>query len=135
MVASLIECQFAEHRIPIDRRAIDAAIGKVLGSSRVGFILVARRRDLAAGVAYVAFTWSLEHGGRSAWLEELYVIPEMRGQGVGGALLEAALARAREEGCAAVDLEVDRDHACAEHLYRRAGFAPLPRTRWVKKHG
>ena len=71
----------------------------------------------------------------AAWLEELYVVPEDRGQGVGEALLQAALDGVQARGCAAVDLEVDEAHQRAEHLYHRNGFVRLPRTRWVRKVG
>jgi len=83
--------------------------------------------------ADVAFTWTLEHGGKSAWLDELYVVPEYRGKGIGAALLRAALEAAQRSGCAAVDLEVDEARARAENLYVQAGFRPLGRSRWVKK--
>jgi GNAT superfamily N-acetyltransferase len=83
--------------------------------------------------ADVAFTWTLEHCGKSAWLDELYVVPEYRGKGIGAALLRAALEAAQRSGCAAVDLEVDEAHARAENLYVQAGFRPLGRSRWVKK--
>ena len=85
------------------------------------------------GVAYVSFTWTLEHGGRTAWLEELYVVPELRGGGIGGALLDAALDLARARSCRAMDLEVESDHARAANLYVRAGFRAHTRTRYVKK--
>jgi GNAT superfamily N-acetyltransferase len=67
-------------------------------------------------------------------LDELYVLPEYRGGGVGRSLLEQAIIAAREMGCAALDLdlEVDQDHARAERLYARAGFQSLARSRWVK---
>jgi len=84
-------------------------------------------------VAYLNFQWSLEHGGLSAWLEELFVVPEHRGSGLGRQLLQAACAHAGERGCAAVDLEVEEAHPRAARLYQRAGFAPHRRARWVKR--
>jgi ribosomal protein S18 acetylase RimI-like enzyme len=100
----------------------------MLADPRRGFILV----DGAAGVAWVSFTWSLEHGGLTAWLEELYIVPERRDSGLGTALLRAAEERARAAGCEAVDLEVDAEHTRAARLYQREGYRPLPRARWVK---
>jgi ribosomal protein S18 acetylase RimI-like enzyme len=76
--------------------------------------------------------WTLERGGRTAWLDELYVIPERRGRGIGTALLRAAIDSAQAAGALAVDLEIDADHQRAAALYRRAGFTPLPRTRWAR---
>ncbi len=51
------------------------------------------------------------------------VVPNARGRGVGSALLEALLARARAAGYAAISLSVDRRNAGAIELYERHGFA------------
>ena len=49
------------------------------------------------------------------------VVPEERGQGIGGALLDALLALAREQGFRALSLAVDRQNP-ARRLYERKGF-------------
>jgi GNAT superfamily N-acetyltransferase len=134
-ILDLIVRQFDEHAINAPHEALRQAIDAVLSDADLGFILLARRDGVAIGVAYVAFICSLEHCGRSAWLEELYVLPAERGRGIGEMLLQAALAGTRERGCAAVDLEVERSQQRAENLYRRAGFEPMTRARWVRRHG
>lgn len=131
-VVALLGRQLAEHRIETSRSAIAAAVEGMMQDGRRGFLLVAKERDLLLGVAYVSFTWTLEHGGKSAWLEELYVLPEHRGAGVGKRLLGSVLDVARASGCAAVDLEVDAEHSRAEALYVREAFRRLPRARWVR---
>lgn len=83
------------------------------------------------GVAILATTWTVEHGGLVAWLDELYVVPERRGLGIGQSLLSHAVAEAKALGCLAVELEVDEAHARAENLYARNGFGRLPRRRWA----
>jgi ribosomal protein S18 acetylase RimI-like enzyme len=50
------------------------------------------------------------------------VVPSARGKGVGSALLDALLARAREEGYTRISLSVDRANAHAIALYQRHGF-------------
>ncbi|HET7368446.1 MAG TPA: GNAT family N-acetyltransferase [Gaiella sp.] len=50
------------------------------------------------------------------------VVPNARGKGVGSALLEALLERARTEGHDAISLSVDRNNAGAIELYERYGF-------------
>jgi GNAT superfamily N-acetyltransferase len=132
-VLRLIDLQFDEHAIAAGGKRLRAAVTAVLSAADLGFFLLARERGRAVGVAYVSFVWALEHSGRAAWLEELYVVPERRGHGIGNQLLEAALKVARERGCAAVDLEVEQSHGRAENLYRRAGFAALARARWVRR--
>ena len=135
IVLDLLLEQFEEHGIAAGGAPLAEAVAAVLADERLGFFEIARDRNGVVGIAYVSFTWALEHCGKSAWLEELYVVPAARGRGIGRALLETALARAAACGAAAADLEVDRAHARAENLYRRTGFHPLPRARWVRRLG
>lgn len=132
-VFDLIVLQFEEHEIDAPHEPLRQAIASVLSNSDLGFFLLARRNDRTIGVAYVSFIWALEHCGQAAWLEELYVIPSERGRGFGDQLLHAALSKTHAHGCAAVDLEVEHSQQRAENLYRRAGFEPLTRTRWVRR--
>jgi ribosomal protein S18 acetylase RimI-like enzyme len=57
----------------------------------------------------------------------LGVVPEARGHGIGGALLAAAVAAAREEGYPALGLSVSERNAGARRLYARAGFSVVRR--------
>jgi GNAT superfamily N-acetyltransferase len=131
-IRHLLLNQFDEHGISVAAESLAHALGELLSDPSKGLCLVVRESGQIVGLAAISLAWTLEHGGKSAWLDELYVLPECRGRGVGRALLGQAVAAARELGCAAMDLEVDRDHSRAERLYRRAGFQPLPRSRWVK---
>jgi ribosomal protein S18 acetylase RimI-like enzyme len=130
-VIRLLAEQLAEHRIETGGEAIVAAVDGIMVDDRRGFLLVAKEAGTAVAVAYVSFIWTLEHGGKSCWLEELYVLPKRRGCGIGSKLLASVLERARSGGCAAVDLEVDSEHERAANLYSRYGFRPLSRGRWV----
>jgi GNAT superfamily N-acetyltransferase len=129
---ALLGAQFREHTIVIGLSALREAVRGLVSREERGAVLVASD-PTPIGVAALAYTWTLEHGGLVAWLDELYVLPEHRGRGVGRALLLRALDVANENGCRAVDLEVDADHARAEHLYEREGFTALSRRRWAKK--
>lgn len=132
-IATLLTRQLAEHDLPADPSRVAEAVAGILADERTGFLLLARADAGVVGVSYVAMIWSLEHGGLSSWLEELYVLPEWRGRGVGAQLLRASLVAARERGCVAMDLEVTADHARAARLYAREGFAELPRSRWLRR--
>lgn len=132
-VLPLLAAQLTEHGMPQEGGTLRAAVTGLLEDPARGAMFVAREAKRIVGVASLAFTWTLEHGGRVVWLEELYVVPAMRGKGVGTALLVAALAWARESGCRAVDLEVDAEHARAESLYRRHAFEALPRRRFSRR--
>jgi GNAT superfamily N-acetyltransferase len=134
-IVDLLGRQFAEHSIELSPARLAAVVDGVFEDPSRGAFLVARREGRVIGIACLSFVWAFEHGGLSAWLDELYVLPELRGGGIGRALLHAALDHARDRGCAAVDLEVEADHARAANLYAREGFTPHRRARWVKPLG
>jgi GNAT superfamily N-acetyltransferase len=134
-VCRLLATQLAEHHVEIDDARLEAAVQGVLAEPRRGFFLAALQGGRAIAAAYVSFQWSLEQGGHSAWLEELYVEPARRCGGIGTALLEAVMRECRTAGCAAIDLEIDADHERVRSLYERCGFTAHRRSRMVKKLG
>ena len=93
---ALLGAQLREHGIPLERAALGRAIDGLIERPERGRLLLAERSGRPLGVAALSFVWTLEHGGLSAWLDELYVEPEARGGGTGTALLEAAIAAAAE---------------------------------------
>ena len=126
----LLRAQFEEHAIALSSERLEAAVAGLMETPERGALFLAREGDDPVGLAAVSYTWTLEHGGLVAWLDELYVVPARRGQGVGSALLARARELAQSVGCTAIELEVDAAHRRAENLYRRAGFEPLARSRW-----
>jgi len=130
--ATILLRQLAEHGSESVKENLVTVLKDVVSDPARGFLLFARENRHIIGVAYLAIILSAEHCGKVGWLEELYVMPEFRSKGIGAALLTAVLERARELGIVAIDLEVDAAHRRAEALYRRFGFRPLDRSRWVK---
>ncbi len=128
----LLAGQFDEHDIDTSPEVLRHAIAEILRNEGLGLFLVARDGGEVVGLAALSFAWTLEHGGKSVWLDELYVVPERRGRGIGRALLARVIDEARALGCKAIDLEVKEAHRRAERLYERQGFRRLARTRWAK---
>ena len=87
-----------------------------------GEVMVLFAGDGPNGFAQLRFRPSLYTGALDAYLEELYVVPERRGQGLGRALLEAAMRHAKERGAAHIDLGTSEDDVAARALYESAGF-------------
>lgn len=131
-VVALLGAQLDEHAIALSRPALAAAVDASLRRPAWNRILLASFRGTSVGVAVLAFNRTLEHGGRAAWLDELYVAPAHREGGIGRRLLRAALVCAADAGARAVDLEVDEAHRRAERLYAREGFRPIARARWSR---
>ena len=131
--ARLLVEQLGEHGVDASTEQLLRVLERVVADGTRGFILLARDDLRIVGVAYVATILSAEHCGPVAWLEELYVTPSLRCQGIGTALVTAILERAREMDIVAIDLEIDAGHSRAESLYRRFGFRRLDRSRWVRE--
>ena len=78
--------------------------------------------DGPEGLAILRFRPALWTSGLECYLAELYVIPARRGQGLGRALMEAALREAKERGADTMDIGVDEPDLAARHLYQSLGF-------------
>jgi ribosomal protein S18 acetylase RimI-like enzyme len=75
------------------------------------------------GLAVLRFRPALWTSGLECYLAELYVVPDRRGQGLGRALMEMALAVARERGADSMDLGTSDDDLAARALYESLGFS------------
>src|ERR1051325_580136 len=86
----LLGIQLREHGVTLDARLLARAVRGLLRRPELGRFLVAADGSDVVGFAALSFLWTLEHGGRAAWLDQLYVVPQRRGRGIGRALLSAA---------------------------------------------
>ena len=75
------------------------------------------------GLAVLRFRPAIWTEGLECYLAELYVVPERRGQGLGRALMEAAIELARLEGADYMDLGTSEDDVAARALYESLGFS------------
>ena len=74
------------------------------------------------GYAAMTYGYSIEFGGRDAFIDELFIREKHRGRGIGTAVLAQLEAHAREAGICALHLEVDRHNPIARALYGKLGF-------------
>ena len=75
------------------------------------------------GIAVLRFRADIWTQGLECYLAELYVVPDLRGQGLGRALAEAAIELARAEGAVYMDLGTAEDDRAARGLYESLGFS------------
>ena len=86
-----------------------------------GFLL--RNGEEILGYAMVAKSFSTEFGKPCIWIEDLYLKPEYRGQGVGSGFLQHMAAW---HPGAILRLEVEEENKQAIAAYRKSGFEVLP---------
>jgi ribosomal protein S18 acetylase RimI-like enzyme len=99
--------------------SIEASVRRLLGDPNTEYLLGG---DPARGVLQLRFRHSVWTGTDDAHLEDLFVHADARRSGLGRALVDAALERARERGCARIELDANEANEPALRLYRSVGF-------------
>jgi len=86
-------------------------------------IFLAIDNDQPLGIAVCFQGFSTFRAQRLINIHDLAVVPQARGRGVGGALIDAVAAFGRANGFCRVSLEVRPDNQRAMGLYRAKGFS------------
>ena len=132
VAVGLLDAQLREHDISTSTTALREVVRAVIADERHGFMCLAWMDARAVGLAYAAAHLSAEHGGVIGWLEELYVVPDCRGAGVGSSLLHEVISHAQQLNWRGLELEVVEGHERAAALYLRHGFLAAPRARYTR---
>ena len=91
------------------------------GTNPFYFCLIAEHKGRPAGFAFYFFDYSTWIGRPGIYLEDLFVYPELRGLGIGKALLKQVAAIAVEKGCARLKWSVLDWNTPAIDFYRAMG--------------
>jgi ribosomal protein S18 acetylase RimI-like enzyme len=131
LLHALVTAYHAEDRVPHDARALARVLGPLIDGT-AGAIWLIREEQSVLGYVALCFGYSIEFGGRDAFIDEIYVAPSHRGRGIGRTVLERLDAHAAALGVRALHLEVDH-HNPAARLYERVGFRSRERYRLMSK--
>ncbi|MDO8210064.1 N-acetyltransferase [Conexibacter sp. CPCC 206217] len=103
--------------------AFHAGVERMLERNEADFLLASAADGApAAGVCQLRFGFNLWRAGTECVLEDLFVRERARREGLGAALVTAALERARERNSRWIELDAYEDNAPAIALYERFGF-------------
>lgn len=117
-----------------DTPRIERGLQKFIGRPDYGEVWLICEKDTAVG--YMVLTWgfSLEFGGRDAFLDEFYIQEPYRGKGIGTHALTFAAEQCRLLEIEAIHLEVERDNDGAQEFYKRLGFEQRDRYYLMSKY-
>lgn len=104
-----------------DESSVRHNLLELLRNSSYGFVYLACDEKSIIGYLIICFDYSLEYRGKGAWVDELFVQHNFRGQGIGTLLLDLAESASREHRAQFLHLEVSHGNKALE-LYRRRGF-------------
>jgi GNAT superfamily N-acetyltransferase len=98
------------------------ALCQLICSEHFGRIWLILLEGRPVGYTALTFGFSLEVGGRDAFIDELFLIEAARGKGIGTRVMDFMKAEAYALGIKALHLEVGRDNGRAQRLYKTVGF-------------
>jgi len=101
---------------------------RFLAPSDDGLLLGARREGRLVGYACLYWHFSSAAARETVLMNDLFVVPDVRGGGVGRALIEASLEVARERGTAVLEWQTAPDNHTAQRLYDSTGAT---RSTWL----
>jgi ribosomal protein S18 acetylase RimI-like enzyme len=111
------------YRVEPDEAKNRVHFGSLLRSAENGAQFMARGGSdvKLLGFATIYFPMSSIAAGRTCYMCDLYVLPEMRGQGIGRKLIEFSLQFARETGYPRLWWLTEQSNATARRLYDAMG--------------
>ncbi len=113
----------------------EAALRRLCAGEPMARGWLVRRDAEAVGYVVLTFGFSVEHGGRDGFVDDLYLIPSARGSGLGARLIEWLAERARDSDVRVLHLEVERHNTRAQKLYSRHGFVDTGRRLMSRRIG
>jgi ribosomal protein S18 acetylase RimI-like enzyme len=114
-----------------DGSPLDAAGEATLGDVAAGVALAPAylllENATVVGFFILTLGYSVENGGTDGFIDDIYLIPQVRGRGLGKRAVALALEEARKCGIRVLLLEVEAHNARAYNLYLDAGFTDTKR--------
>jgi GNAT superfamily N-acetyltransferase len=118
LIRGLAEYERAPEQVVCDEARLQESL---FGAKPDAEVLIASEGPVAAGFAVFFHNYSTWWGRRGIYLEDLFVRPDMRGRGIGKALLRALAQVARDRECARLEWSVLDWNQPAIDFYRSLG--------------
>jgi GNAT superfamily N-acetyltransferase len=111
-----------EENIDFDTEVYRERIYVAFNSPQLVKIWMIVANSCAVGYAILTFTFSFEFGGIIATIDEIYIAPEKRGQGLGTSVLELLAQEAITYGATTLSGDISDEKPWLSTFYKRAGF-------------
>jgi GNAT superfamily N-acetyltransferase len=112
---------------------VRATLTDLLTDPSLGWVWLVKSGQESIGYVVITLGYSLEYHGRDAIIDELYVIDEYRGLGIGTWVVGYVEGKARDLGINALHLEVERTNTRARLLYEKLGYQDQDRYLMTKR--
>ena len=131
-VNALVRAFHAEDGHPISQRGLTAVRVMLEPDSLQGSIMLLKSGEQPGGYGALCLGFSIEYEGREAFIDDLYIVPALRGHGYGRLLFDALEYEARSCGCSVIHLEVMPGNPVAR-WYQSLGYVDRRSTLLTKR--
>lgn len=121
-IRDLADYEHLSHEVVAD---VDSLTRSLFGERKVAEAVIARFREADAGFVLFFHTFSTFLARPGLYIEDLFVKPELRGNGIGKAMLRHVAALAVERGCGRLEWSVLDWNEPAIRFYEAAGARPM----------
>lgn len=115
------------YELAADPEVVERVWGWLHDDAHESNALVAVLGDRVVGFAHHRLYARPSEGGKGLFLDDLFTLPDLRGQGVGRVLIARLTEIARDHGCAKVRWITASDNVVAQRLYDRVA----EKTDWL----
>jgi len=113
---------YAESGFSLDSQWATDSFSALLADDSKGAAWLVFEDSRPAGYVVLTLRHSMEYGGSDAFIDDLYVRPDLRRHGLGREALNALFAECEQRGVHAVHVEAGRDNVASQELYRSFGL-------------
>ncbi len=122
VLLELVQVFHENESLPFNETIDRDVLRHFLTDASLGQAWFIQQEDEVIGYIILTLGFSLEYRGRDAFVDEFYLQPQYRGQGIGTQMLAFAEEACRVLGVQALHLEVDFENLKAQRLYGRVGY-------------
>ena len=122
ILVPLVAAYHRFERIELGAEDRKHAITTLVGDPALGAIWLLSCQDSIVGYLALCYGYSIEFGGRDAFVDELFIEQAYRGRGFGAQALTLVAREAAAKNIRALHLEVAKGNKRAQGLYTKLGF-------------
>ena len=129
----LVRAYYEFDHLPFDERIARTALEHFVDEPTFGRAWFICTDTDVIGYLILTLGYSIEYGGCDAFVDEVYLRAEYRGQGIGRQTMAFAEIQCRALGVRALHLEVERANTTAHAFDRKVGFIDHDRYLMTKR--
>jgi GNAT superfamily N-acetyltransferase len=120
--AMILECYESTADDPKSEK-LKSTLSELLAHPKYGSVFLIKQVNEYIGYAVLCFGYSLEYGGRNAFIDDLFIKKDFRNKKIGSEVLDYICKYANTTGIKALQVEVKEKHKDAARLYEHKGFS------------